>query len=131
MQFHSIQNIPCVLFGNVPHYNIYTLRNTTSFPRNRKPSAQKYRPAQKRSEDDPAGQYPLLLFFGEDAEKTRRLYAAHKLTLYSRAALPEGAAPGKPAIAAAGQSRQKTAGKKMGEAAVTYSSGGLPFFCIR
>ena len=61
--------------------------------------------------------------FGEDAEEARRLYAAHKLTLYARVALPDGATPSKAAIAAAGQAQQKIASKKVGEVAVTYSSG--------
>ena len=61
--------------------------------------------------------------FEEDAEEARRLYAAHKLTLYARVALPDGATPSKAAIAAAGQAQQKIASKKVGEVAVTYSSG--------
>ena len=62
-------------------------------------------------------------FTAEDAAEARRLYTAHKLTLYARAALPDGAAPSKAAIAAAGETRQKIAGKKVGEVSVTYSSG--------
>ena len=62
-------------------------------------------------------------FSEEDAEEARRLYAAHKLTLYARVALPDGATPTKAAIAAAGQAQQKIASKKVGEVAVTYSSG--------
>ena len=94
-------------------------------------------------------------FTEEDAEEARRLYAAHKLTLYARVALPDGPAssivaapyygdgsfqmtsessgqapqgptilrPTKAAIAAAGQAQQKIASKKVGEVAVTYSSG--------
>ncbi len=63
-------------------------------------------------------------FTEEDAEEARRLYAAHKLTLYARVALPEGDTPSKSAIAAAAsQARQKIASKKVGEVAVTYSSG--------
>jgi hypothetical protein len=38
-------------------------------------------------------------------------------------ALPDGAAPSKAAIAAAGQAQQKIASKKVGEVAVTYASG--------
>ena len=97
-------------------------------------------------------------FSEEDAEEARRLYTAHKLTMYARVALPDGGEP--PATAsggnlaggevtgneqspqwgaatidgagarysyaqlwAAGQSRQKIASKKVGEVAVTYSSG--------
>ena len=62
-------------------------------------------------------------FTEEDAEEARRLYAAHKLTMYARVALPDGATPSKAAIAAAGQAQQKIASKKVGEVAVTYSSG--------
>ena len=62
-------------------------------------------------------------FTPEDAEEARRLYAAHKLTMYARVALPDGATPSKAAIAAAGQAQQKIASKKVGEVSVTYSSG--------
>ena len=62
-------------------------------------------------------------FSEEDAEEARRLYTAHKLTMYARVALPEGVTPSKAAIAAAGQAQQKIASKKVGEVAVTYSSG--------
>ena len=62
-------------------------------------------------------------FVPEDAEEARRLYTAHKLTLYARTALPDNAAPSKAAIAAAGQAQQKIASKKVGEVSVTYSSG--------
>ena len=58
-----------------------------------------------------------------DAEEARRLYTAHKLTMYARVALPDGVVPSKAAIAAAGQAQQKIASKKVGEVAVTYSSG--------
>ena len=62
-------------------------------------------------------------FTAEDAAEARRLYTAHKLTMYARAALPDGAAQTKAAIAAAGEARQKITGKKIGEVSVTYSSG--------
>lgn len=62
-------------------------------------------------------------FSGSDAEEARRLYAAHRLTLYARTALPDGVTPSKAAITAAGQAQQKIASKKVGEVAVTYSSG--------
>ena len=62
-------------------------------------------------------------FTEEDAEEARRLYTAHKLTMYARVALPDGVTPSKAQIAAAGQSQQKIASKKVGEVAVTYSSG--------
>ncbi len=62
-------------------------------------------------------------FSAEDAEEARRLYTAHKLTLYARVALPDGVTPNKSAIAAAGQSQQKIASKKVGEVSVTYETG--------
>ena len=62
-------------------------------------------------------------FTEEDAEEARRLFVAHKLTMYARVALPDGVTPSKAAIAAAGQAQQKIASKKVGEVAVTYSSG--------
>ena len=62
-------------------------------------------------------------FSEEDAEEARRLYTAHKLTMYARVALPDGVTPSKSAIAAAGQAQQKIASKKVGEVSVTYSSG--------
>ncbi len=60
-------------------------------------------------------------FVPEDAEEARRLYTAHKLTMYARVALPEGTVTSKAAIAAAGQAQQKIASKKVGEVSVTYS----------
>ena len=63
------------------------------------------------------------VFSAEDAEEARRLYTAHKLTMYARVALPDGVTPSKAQIAAAGQAQQKIASKKVGEVAVTYSSG--------
>jgi len=62
-------------------------------------------------------------FSEEDAEEARRLYTAHKLTMYARVALPDGITPTKAQIAAAGQTQQKIASKKVGEVSVTYSSG--------
>ena len=62
-------------------------------------------------------------FSAEDAEEARRLYTAHKLTMYARVALPDGVTPTKAQIAAAGQAQQKIASKKVGEVAVTYLSG--------
>ena len=61
-------------------------------------------------------------FTPEDAEEARRLYTAHRLTLYARAALPENTIPTKAAIAAAGLSQQRVASKKVGEVSVTYTS---------
>ena len=62
-------------------------------------------------------------FTAVDAEEARRLYAAHKLTLYARTALPDDIAATKAQIAAAGQRQQEIASKKVGEVSVTYSSG--------
>ena len=62
-------------------------------------------------------------FTPEDAEEARRLYAAHRLTLYARVALPDGTTPSKAAIAAAGQAQQKIASKKVGEVSVSYATG--------
>ena len=61
-------------------------------------------------------------FTEEDAEEARRLYTAHKLTMYARTALPDDATPTKATIAAAGQ-MQRISSKKVGEVTVTYSSG--------
>ena len=62
-------------------------------------------------------------FTAEDAEEARRLYAAHKLTLYARTALPDEIAATKAQIAAAGQPPQRITGKKAGEVSVTYAAG--------
>ena len=62
-------------------------------------------------------------FVPEDAEEARRLYAAHKLTLYARAALPENVPPDMARIAEAGQAKQRVAGKRAGEVSVTYAAG--------
>jgi hypothetical protein len=62
-------------------------------------------------------------FTPEDAEEARRLYTAHRLTMYARVALPDGTTPSKAAIAAAGQAQQKIASKKVGEVSVTYAAG--------
>ena len=62
-------------------------------------------------------------FTAEDAEEARRLYAAHKLTLYARTALPNEIAATKAQIAAAGQPPQRITGKKAGEVSVTYAAG--------
>ena len=65
-------------------------------------------------------------FTAEDAEEARRLYAAHKLTLYARTALPDEIAATKAQIAAAGQPPQRITGKKAGEVSVTYAAGASP-----
>ena len=48
--------------------------------------------------------------FGSDTDEARRLYAAHKLTLYSRAA------------AGGGSLQPRITGKKVGEVQVSYAS---------
>lgn len=57
-----------------------------------------------------------------DAEEARRLYAAHRLTMYARVALPENAAPSREAISAAGRAQQRIASKKVGEVSISYTS---------
>ena len=59
-------------------------------------------------------------FTEEDAEEARRLFVAHKLTLYARMALPDGTVSTKAQIAAAGQ---RVSSKKVGEVSVTYATG--------
>ena len=62
--------------------------------------------------------------FGEDAEEARRLFVAHKLTLYSASCLPEGLDhPTAAQIASAGKgSMQEIASKKVGEVSISYST---------
>ena len=62
--------------------------------------------------------------FEEDTDEARRLYVAHKLTLYSASCLPEGvSSPTKAQIAAAGKgSMQEIASKKVGEVSVSYNT---------
>ena len=62
-------------------------------------------------------------FTAEDAEEARRLYVAHKLTLYARTALPGSAPHSMRQLAEAGQAQQRIAGKKVGEVSVTYAAG--------
>ena len=60
--------------------------------------------------------------FGEDAEEARRLYVAHKLTLYSASMPPPGVTSAPAAIAAAGRGAlQEVSSRKVGEVSVTYS----------
>ena len=63
--------------------------------------------------------------FGEDAEAARRLYIAHRLTLYAKtmpAAMGTGAASYS-SLASAGDGSKITS-KKVDGVAVTYASGG-------
>ncbi len=69
-------------------------------------------------------------FTEQDAEEARRLYTAHKLTLYSFT-IPQTEASGSTAptpaeIAAAGKAtaaKQQVTSKKVGEVAVSYTAG--------
>ena len=60
--------------------------------------------------------------FGEDTDEARRLYVAHKLTLYAQTAIPEGQAASMPALVTAGEKQSRIASKKVGEVAVTYAA---------
>ena len=62
--------------------------------------------------------------FGSDADEARRLYTAHKLTLYSASCLPEGVTtPTKSQIASAGKgSMQEIASKKVGDVSISYAT---------
>lgn len=60
--------------------------------------------------------------FGEDAAEARRLYAAHKLTLYAKSAPPEGTEASMAVLASAGEKQQQITSQKVGEVAVTYAS---------
>ena len=64
--------------------------------------------------------------FDEDAKEARRLYTAHKLTLYARAMPPSSEAQGGvasfSALASSGDSAKVTS-KKVDDVSVTYSSG--------
>ena len=61
--------------------------------------------------------------FGEDAEEARRLFVAHKLTLYSASTPPEGVTPTSAVLASSGRgAMQEIASKKVGEVQVSYSN---------
>ena len=62
--------------------------------------------------------------FGEDTEEARRLYTAHRLTLYAFTVPPEGASVTMAVIASAGkaQGASQVASKKVGEVQITYST---------
>ena len=60
--------------------------------------------------------------FGEDTEEARRLYVAHKLTLYAQTALPTGNAASLADLASAGEKRQQVSSKKVGDVSVSYST---------
>ena len=61
--------------------------------------------------------------YDEDTDEARRLYVAHKLTLYAAVCLPEGVTPSPAVIASAGRSAmQEVASKKVGEVSVSYNT---------
>ena len=61
--------------------------------------------------------------FGEDAEEARRLFVAHKLTLYAASTPPEGVTPTPAVIATSGRgAMQEIASKKVGEVSVSYDT---------
>ena len=60
--------------------------------------------------------------FGEDAEAARRLYVAHRLTLYAKTMPATAGAVSYSALASAGDGSRITS-KKVDGVAVTYSSG--------
>ena len=63
--------------------------------------------------------------FGEDMNEARRLFLAHKLTLWAFTALPAGteATPALLASAGKGQTGAQVASKKVGEVQISYSTG--------
>ena len=59
-------------------------------------------------------------------EEARRLYVAHKLTMYSYTVPADGDSPSAADIAAAGKAiaaRQQVSSKKVGEVSVSYTTG--------
>ncbi len=61
--------------------------------------------------------------YDEDTDEARRLYVAHKLTLYAAVCLPEGVTPSPAVIASAGRgAMQEVASKKVGEVSISYNT---------
>ena len=62
--------------------------------------------------------------FGEDTDEARRLYVAHKLTLYAASSLPEDVSdPSRAQLASVGRGTvQEVSSKRVGEVSVSYSS---------
>ena len=61
--------------------------------------------------------------FGEDTEEARRLYTAHKLTLYSASTPPDGVTPTPAVIATAGRgAMQEVSSKKAGDVSISYDT---------
>ena len=57
-----------------------------------------------------------------DAEEARRLYAAHKLTMWCRTALPDGATPSHSAISNAGRAEAQISSKRVDDVQISYST---------
>ena len=65
--------------------------------------------------------------FGDDTGEARRLYTAHRLTMYAKTALPDASSSsGMSGLAAAGSAQLKLSSKKVGEVSVSYSSDTSP-----
>ena len=69
---------------------------------------------------------PRFSSFCEDADEARRLFVAHKLTLYARSVLiPDaqaGVSPTMAQIASQGEANHQIASEKVGEVSVTYAN---------
>ena len=64
--------------------------------------------------------------FEEDIDEARRLYVAHRLTMYAASVPTESGTVTKEALAEAGKtSRQEVSSKKVGEVAVSYSHSSV------
>ena len=60
--------------------------------------------------------------FGSDAEEARRLYTAHRLTLYAASLPPENCPPSAALLADSGRGAlQAVSSRRVGEVSVTYS----------
>ncbi len=61
--------------------------------------------------------------FGADAEEARRLFTAHKLTLYAASTPPEGVTPTSAVIATSGRgAMQEVSSKKVGDVSISYDT---------
>ena len=64
--------------------------------------------------------------FGAATDEARRLYVAHRLTIYAASVPTESGTVTKEALAEAGRtSRQEVSSKKVGEVAVTYGHSSM------
>ena len=65
--------------------------------------------------------------FGDDTGEARRLYTAHRLTMYAKTALSDASSSSSISdLAAAGSAQLKLSSKKVGEVSVSYSSETSP-----